>query len=168
MIELIMISTIGSTQRSTTLYPIRAPHLFETDGHLIADTYLIKLHKERTLADHFNFIGENLNETARYFYYLETIHSYRVTLHRDTLHNRVRSDPGVQRVSHDRYYSPEPRVGPTGVESRPRGPLSRLYRRWIKEERFNWWYLSMLSWGRKHDEEPHDGRGPHVITLSPA
>lgn len=142
---LLFISSVwGSTlyQRSEP-----APYFFEDDGNSVPDTYMIKLHAEHTIEAHFEFIGRNLTQTVENFAYLELINAYRITVDHDILHNRIRYDPGVQRVTHDRYYFPEPEPEPE-VENPgppPESYISRLSKRWTPVERFDFWFLSMLS-----------------------
>ena len=126
---------------------------------------MVKLHDKHTLADHFEAIGEDLTQTAQYFHYLETINTYTVKIPHEVLHNRIRIDPGILRVSHDRYFVADHAKELTTVESKPRGRLSRLFRRWNLKEGMDPYFLGMLSWGSKLDEEPLDGLAPHVCVL---
>lgn len=123
---------------------------------------MIKLHEDHTIAAHFDFIGQNLTHTAENFAYLEIINAYRITVGPDILHSRIRLDPGVQRVTHDRYYMSDSKLEVENPGPLPESYLSRLARRWTPITQLDWWFLSMLSWGSKNGGRPIDGQGAHV------
>jgi len=127
-------------------------HVDETN--LIKDEYVVVLHKNYTLQDHFDFIGTNL-ETSRYvFHKISSINGYRARLEETTLHDIIRHDPGVLFVEHDTKLEPIQEVS-SGKEFLPppnttASEASRLSRRWDKVHGLcsDWW-AEMMQISRK-------------------
>ena len=133
-------------------------HRFEaTHEPLIKDEYLVMLHDDHPLEDHFAFIGTNLSETASDFHPYSNINGYCVRVDERTMHDHIRYDPGVRLVDHNREFNPRP---DWDVEtSRPaKGPSPPdLERRWkVWEDWWHWVIAMSTSWGQndkiKEDE----------------
>jgi hypothetical protein len=133
-------------------------HRFEAAHEpLIKDEYLVMLHDDHPLEDHFAFIGTNLSETASYFHPYSNINGYCVRVDEHTMHDRIRHDPGVRFVEHNREFNPRP---DWDVETaRPAKGLSPpdLERRWkVWKDWWHWVIAMSTSWGQndkvKEDE----------------
>ncbi|KAK4497740.1 hypothetical protein PRZ48_010393 [Zasmidium cellare] len=80
------------------------------EDNVIPDRYIVHFHANHTLDDHFAFIRRNLTAEDDKFDHMEFLPGYCTLLNNDTLHNFVRTDPGVKLVEHDSwgYITPLP------------------------------------------------------------
>jgi hypothetical protein len=83
------------------------------EARLIPDKYGVVLYPQYTLTDHFDFIGQNLEQTAREFYTIESINGYTAILDSHTVHDLIRYDPAVSYVEHATTLIPILGLGPT-------------------------------------------------------
>jgi hypothetical protein len=119
---------------------------------LIENEYIVVLHDNHTLEDHFGFIGTNLSNNEN-FKHLESFNIYRVGLGNETLlHEMIRYDPGVRSVEQNGMAPGlEKQVEMKTPPTRPSfgSRLSKLVRRWraLKTE-LPWNLVMLASWGK--------------------
>lgn len=95
-----------------------APYYRSKDeARIVPDRYGVVLYLNYTLADHFDFIGQNLEQTAREFHALEIINGYTAYLDSHTVHDLIRYDPAVSYVEHATTLIPILGLGPTWSRS---------------------------------------------------
>lgn len=124
---------------------------FETD--LVDDEYIVRLEKNYTMAQHYEFVGRNLNETEPMFHPLDTINAYFIRTDRETMHDLVRRDPGVENVEHNR------RLSDTDYEEIPETHVSGVEqtKRWEVEEQLNApWWIRMCQSSEKLEINPRE------------
>jgi hypothetical protein len=96
-------ATLGKAlpnQKRTTPCPYhRNENLLEP---LIKDEYIVQLRPGYSLDEHFQFVGYNLSAESEDFDFMEQLNAYGIHIDEDTLHEKIRYDPGVRRVSHNR------------------------------------------------------------------
>jgi hypothetical protein len=85
----------------------------KNETRLVPDKYGVFLNPNYTLTDHFNFIGQNLEQTAREFYTIEILNGYTAILDLHTVHDLIRYDPAVSYVEHATTLIPILGLGPT-------------------------------------------------------
>jgi hypothetical protein len=100
-------SSAGSSTAGSQTSQYRAPYRQIDPERTVPDDYGVLLRDGYTLEQHFEFLGQNLSETARDFRYFRSFNSYHAVLDSEFLHERVRSDPGVYLVEHDAYHDVE-------------------------------------------------------------
>jgi hypothetical protein len=139
---------------STKLARRTTPAPFHDGGESIVpinNEYVVLLHENHTLENHFDFIGTNLGNHSN-FKHLKNINMYRVGIENDTLlHDLVRYDPGVVSVQQNgKAQGLEKKVDPTTPPRKPASRLSRMFRkRWqVVETLVPWNLVMMASWGK--------------------
>ncbi|KAF2652970.1 subtilisin-like protein [Lophiostoma macrostomum CBS 122681] len=104
---LLAIGVIGSTalpnQRRAT------PCTYHKGGSarepLLEDQYTVELNDGYTLEEHYEFVGFNLSAAASIFSYRNYSNTYGIKIDEHTMHNIIRYDPGVDRVTHNMVLS---------------------------------------------------------------
>ena len=74
---------------------------------LLKDEYTVELNPGYTLKEHYDFIGFDLSAKGEKFNVKNRLNMYGVKIDEDTMHNIIRYDLGVLRVSHNMVLSSE-------------------------------------------------------------
>ncbi|KAF5501760.1 hypothetical protein CGCS363_v007410 [Colletotrichum siamense] len=156
----------------------QAPYIVPRDEDIVAEHYIVKLRDDHNLEDHFTNIGLNVTEVATEFENWDLLNAYHFVIPEGNsyiVHDLIRRDPGVVRVTHNHNVSPErsadeyaPSEPPAGVVdeeySRSRSRTKNLKARqdgcgevpldYDSETRKNTqWNLAMIAAGRKITEQ---------------
>ncbi|KAI8181368.1 hypothetical protein K4K54_000405 [Colletotrichum sp. SAR 10_86] len=156
----------------------QAPYIVPRDEDIVAEHYIVKLRDDHNLEDHFTNIGLNVTEVATEFENWDLLNAYHFVIpegNSHVVHDVIRRDPGVVRVTHNHNVSPErsadeyaqsgPPVGVVDEEySRSRSRTKNLKARqdgcgevpldYDSETRKNTqWNLAMIAAGRKITEQ---------------
>ncbi|KAF2247402.1 hypothetical protein BU26DRAFT_566386 [Trematosphaeria pertusa] len=99
---------------------------------LLKDEYTVELNPGYTLEEHYDFIGFDLSAKAKKFDVKNRLNMYGVKIDEDTMHNIIRYDPGVLRVSHNMvlgsekpWYKKYTLVNETDADDEPQKRWSR-------------------------------------------
>jgi hypothetical protein len=74
---------------------------------LLKDEYVVELNPGYTIQEHYDFVGFDLSAKAKNFDFKNRLNMYGVKIDENTMHNIIRYDPGVLRVSHNMVFSSE-------------------------------------------------------------
>ncbi|KAF5963534.1 subtilisin-like protease III [Fusarium bulbicola] len=88
---------------------------------IVPHSYIVSLHDNHTIEDHYANIGVNISDVASDFKYLAPLNIYYFQLEAQNLtliHELIRRDPGIKRVGHDYYGKTE--IDP--IHHHPDGP----------------------------------------------
>lgn len=127
-----------------------------------ADQYIVRLHDDHTLDNHFEHIGMDLSNGTDVFHSLEVLHSYRATLTEEFVHNIIRYDPGVHSVTRGSFIDDEEALDQDHEDEHVKQPagkpegkgLSGIFQRavrWTKIKRKGWYHLQEITAGKKMD-----------------
>lgn len=103
---------------------------------LIQDSYTVELEEGYSLKAHYEFLGFDLSAKAEEFHYMSRLHMYRLEVDASTMHELIRFDPGVRRVSHNMVLNPEaPWYHKHGEveEAKEEAPLRKRWHDWYVE-----------------------------------
>ncbi|KAM0547808.1 hypothetical protein ACHAPJ_010270 [Fusarium lateritium] len=124
---------------------------------LIPHSYLVTLHKNHTIEDHYANIGVNISDVALEFTHMAPLNLYQFQLEGENstlIHELIRRDPGVKRVGHD--YFGEPQIDPiihhpddSHHADRPVDDAPTIGKRWDSMFFNAQWHLAMVgSWNK--------------------
>lgn len=97
-----LLATVGSAlprQRRST--PCPYDKAGSESGTLVEDGYIVQLSPGYTHEGHYEFVGFNLSARATDFNSMPFLDMYSLTIDEYTMHNIIRYDPGVSRVTHN-------------------------------------------------------------------
>ncbi|KAF1847165.1 uncharacterized protein K460DRAFT_54515 [Cucurbitaria berberidis CBS 394.84] len=104
---------------------------------LIPDEYLVNLRDNYTIEQHFQFLGQNLSQTADIFHHMPILNIYHIRIDERFMHKIIRYDPGVESVSHNMVFAPE--LHWHSDDTKPYHSNARQ-KRWKTREAFlPWW-----------------------------
>lgn len=156
-LSLFVFLLIRASCTPATQKPVQAEYdIGDSDSH-IPDEYFVHLHANHTIESHFQFIGKDLASEAEKFHPIKYINAYTVRLDSYTIHNLIRSDPGVKLVEHNHALEREESVrDPESVQHT--GFFSRLVRRWSRTDTYaRWNYAQVGLWGKRPIDNSYKG-----------
>ncbi|KAF2420161.1 subtilisin-like protein [Tothia fuscella] len=128
------------------LLPRSAPAPYNIPkGSVVIDSYMVALHPNHTIEQHFDFVGRDLSQNAsNNFVSLGIINGYGATLDAHTVHNLIRANPGVRIVEHEVLV--DPIVSDQFKDGGKPKPKPLLLRRWrTSTDKYALWFVRMLS-----------------------
>ncbi|KUJ08215.1 subtilisin-like protein [Mollisia scopiformis] len=126
---------------------------YEARDSTIQDEYIVLLHPDYTLSQHYNFIGVNMSQQSSMFHYLDTINAYGVRASPELVHELIRHDNGVLYIQQNFHLNASLGID-GGSPITTNFPGKGKSRRWTQENWIGRFWNFMLTAGKKLDTIP--------------
>lgn len=135
-------------------------------SNLVPNSYIVKFHDNHTLQDHFDYLGQNLSETANRFRDMPGFGGYALEIDSYTLHEQIRYDPGVSRVTHNSRIKPNLPKAQDSIDNTYSNRTLNRRSTWFRTTVMNAGYGSaMISAPNKTDFSSQKGTYVSIISI---